>query len=92
MAHTKKEKVRLLHRVNRIRGQFAALAQAIEAEKDCTEVLQILSAVRGGINSLTADMLDGHVRYHVLGPRRKTTSDQQKAAEDLLEVIRSYLM
>jgi DNA-binding FrmR family transcriptional regulator len=92
MAHTKKEKVKLLHRVNRIRGQFAALAQAIEAEKDCTEVLQILSAVRGGIDSLTAEMLEGHVHYHVLGPRRKTTADQQKAAEDLLEVIRSYLM
>jgi DNA-binding FrmR family transcriptional regulator len=92
MAHTKKEKVKLLNRVNRIRGQFAALAQAIEAEKDCTEVLHILSAVRGGLNSLTAEMLDGHVLHHVLGPRRKTSAEQLKAAEDLLEVIRSYLM
>jgi hypothetical protein len=31
------------------------------------------------------------VRFHVLDPSRKTTSEQAIAADELMEIVRSYL-
>jgi DNA-binding FrmR family transcriptional regulator len=50
----------------RIQGQVEALARALAEERDCSEVLQQMSAARGAMNSLMAEPLEGHIRNHVL--------------------------
>jgi DNA-binding FrmR family transcriptional regulator len=42
MAHTIREKTKLLHRVRRIRGQVEAIERALEDEKGCSNVLQLI--------------------------------------------------
>lgn len=44
MAHTIREKPRLLGRVRRIRGQIEALERALAADRDCAEVLRQISS------------------------------------------------
>jgi len=91
MAHTKKDKVKLLNRVNRIKGQVNAIEKALEADDDCSRVLQTIAACRGAINGLMAEVLEGHVRFHVVDPRRKPTTEQAEATEELINLVNRYL-
>jgi DNA-binding FrmR family transcriptional regulator len=91
MAHTTREKDKLLIRVRRIRGQVEALERALGGEHDCAEVLQLVAACRGALNGLMAELVEGHIRYHVMDPKRGGDSPQTEAAEELIDVVRSYL-
>lgn len=89
--HTVRERKKLLSRVRRIRGQMDAVERAIEAERGCFEVLQTLAAARGALNGLVAEIVEDHVRFHVMDPDVKPTSKQARAAEELIEVVRAYV-
>lgn len=91
MAHTIRDKQKLLNRVRRIRGQIEAVEKAIEQEQDCYAILQTIAACRGAINGLTAEIIEGHIRFHVVDPDQQPTSDQARAAQQLIDVVRSYL-
>jgi DNA-binding FrmR family transcriptional regulator len=91
MAHTTKDKDKLLSRVRRIRGQVDAIERALESEQECSGVLQLMAACRGALNGLMAEVMEGHVRFHVLSPDSGKNSPQAQAAEELMEVIRAYL-
>jgi len=91
MAHTQKDKARLLNRVNRIKGQVNAIERALQDGDDCSRVLQTIAACRGAINGLMAEVLEGHVRFHVVDPRRKPTAGQAEATEELIDLVNRYL-
>jgi FrmR/RcnR family transcriptional regulator, repressor of frmRAB operon len=90
-AHTIRDKKKLLSRVRRLRGQIEAVERALDEERPCTDVLQIVAACRGAINGLMAELLEGHIRYHVIEADGKLSSEQTQAAEELIDVLRSYL-
>ena len=91
VAHTIREKTKLLARVRRIRGQVEAIERALEAEIGCADVLQVIASARGAMNGLMAELLEDHVRFHVLDPARKPSSEQAIAADELIDIVRSYL-
>jgi FrmR/RcnR family transcriptional regulator, repressor of frmRAB operon len=91
MSHTIREKEKQILRVRRIRGQIEALERALTSEVDCSDVLQLITAARGALNSLMAELVEDHVRFHVLDPKQKPTSEQALAADELVDIIRSYL-
>ena len=92
MAHTVREKQKLLNRVRRIRGQFEAVERALEAERDCADVLQLIAAARGAINGLMAEVIEDHIRLHVVGSsRRAADAKQSRGARELIDVVRAYL-
>lgn len=91
MAHTLKDKPKLLQRVRRIRGQVEAIERLLNEEQDSSQVLQTIAACRGAMNGLMLAVLEGHLRYHVLDPKRKITVQQSEAAEELIDLIGSYL-
>ena len=92
MAHTIEEKKKLLNRVRRIMGQVAAIEKSLDQENaDCSEILHNISACRGAMDALMAEVIEGHIRYHIL-PRDGTVSDEQaRAADDLVSALRAYL-
>jgi len=91
MAHTVRHKEKLLNRVRRVRGQIEALERALETEKGCAEVLHLVVAVRGAMNSLMAEIIEGHVRTHVVDPARERDLARAQGAQELIEVIQAYL-
>ena len=91
MAHTSKEKGKLIVRVRRIRGQVEALERAVQDENRCADILQLVAASRGALNSLMSDLIEGHIRFHVLPPRQRNGSPHTEAAEEVIEVVRTYL-
>jgi len=92
MAHTIEEKKKLLNRVRRIMGQVAAVEKSLDQENaDCSEILHNISACRGAMDALMAEVIEGHIRFHIL-PRNGTASDEQaRAADDLVSALRAYL-
>jgi DNA-binding FrmR family transcriptional regulator len=91
MSHTIKDKQKLVLRAKRIQGQVEALVRVLTEGRDCSEVLQVMSAARGAMNSLMAELLEGHIRSHVLDGRQKPTSQQAMAADEVIEMVKSYL-
>lgn len=91
MAHTIEEKKRLLNRVRRIKGQLGAIEKALDEEAECSELLHNISACRGAMDALMAEVIEGHIRFHILAPDRKASEEQTRAAEDLVSALRAYL-
>jgi DNA-binding FrmR family transcriptional regulator len=89
--HTVREKQKLIARVRRIRGQVEAIEKSLVDEKGCYEVLQTVTAARGALNGLVVEMIEDHVRFHVLDPEEKLPSKRSRAAEELIDVVRSYV-
>ncbi len=91
MAHTVEEKKKLLNRVRRIRGQVEAIERALEQEAECSDVLHNISACRGAMDSLMAEVIEGHIRFHILDPNVAPSDEQALAADDLIHALRAYL-
>lgn len=89
MAHTIHDKQKLLNRVHRIQGQLAAVEASLERKEPCETILQGVVTCRGAISSLMAEILEGHIREHVLGKRPGRAEVQ--AAEQLVSVIKTYV-
>jgi DNA-binding FrmR family transcriptional regulator len=91
MAHTIKEKTKLLARVRRIKGQVEAVERALEAELGCGDVLQLVASVRGAVNGLTVELIEDHIVHHVVDPHRDPDAGRARGASELIDVIRTYL-
>lgn len=91
MSHTAREKTKLLNRVRRIRGQIEAVERALEAEHGCSEILHLLAAARGGLNGLMAEVIEDHVREHVASPTIQDEQERTRGADELIDIVRSYL-
>jgi len=85
-----REQQKLLHRIKRLRGQFAAVERALSAGDECADILMLLAAIRGGVNSLMAEILEDHIRLHMMNPDQKMDSPQE-LGEDLISLVRAYL-
>jgi DNA-binding FrmR family transcriptional regulator len=90
MSHLDKEKQKLLARIKRIRGQVDAIERSLSGGDDCADILMLLANVRGGINSLMAEVLEDHVRLHMMNPDKEGLPTQE-IAEDLIDLVRAYL-
>jgi DNA-binding FrmR family transcriptional regulator len=90
MAHTVREKSKLLARVRRIRGQVDAVERALESELGCGDVLQLITSIRGAVNGLMAEVIEDHIRLHVIAPSL-SAKERDENADELIEVVRSYL-
>lgn len=90
MSQNEKEKQKLVARIRRIRGQVDAIERSLTADDDCADVLMLLANVRGGVNSLMAEVLEDHIRHHMTGPA-KSARPMGELAEDLIDLVRAYL-
>ncbi|OUS28139.1 hypothetical protein A9Q98_07760 [Thalassotalea sp. 42_200_T64] len=90
MGHTIAAKKKLLARVRRIQGQSAALEKSLENETECLAVLQQIAAIKGAINGLMKEVLEGHMRVH-LGADNITQAEREIEVEQVISVLKSYL-
>lgn len=91
MSHLSKKKTKLINRVRRLRGQMDAIERALEEDADCAQVLQLIAATRGAINGLMGEVIEDHIHEHVASPDIASQAAREQGAEELIEVIRTYL-
>jgi len=89
MSHTIAEKTKLLNRIRRVRGQMEALERAITDEEGCAAVLHLIVAARGAINGLMAEVIEDHIRLHIVDAAKDV--ERRRGADELIEAIQSYL-
>jgi DNA-binding FrmR family transcriptional regulator len=90
MTHVIKDKAKLLARVRRLKGQMEAVERALEQDRPCGEVLNLVASIRGATAGLIAEMIEDHIRAHVAAPD-VTEKDRDRGATELIDVIRKYL-
>ena len=86
-----REKQKLLFRIKRLRGQFAAVERALTSGDECADILMLLAAIRGGVNGLMAEILEDHIRLHMMNPNQAETESPEELGEDLIGLVRAYL-
>ncbi|MGO4213290.1 metal/formaldehyde-sensitive transcriptional repressor [Terriglobus sp. 2YAB30_2] len=91
MSTTDREALKLLNRVRRLRGQLDAVERALTNKEDCADVLMLLAAVRGGVNGLMAEVMEEHIRHHLAEAGEVQRPMSPELAEDLIDLLRSYL-
>lgn len=90
MSHTSREKAKLLNRVRRLRGQIEAIERALEEERGCADILQLIAGVRGAVNGLMAEVVEDHIRLHVVD-QTLAQQERNEGAAELIDVVRAYL-
>jgi DNA-binding FrmR family transcriptional regulator len=85
----KQEKLKLLQRLHRVRGQMDAVERSLEADEKCDGQLMLLAAVRGGVNALMGEILELHIRHHLTAGAKEKIAP--KLAEDLIDLVHAYL-
>jgi FrmR/RcnR family transcriptional regulator, repressor of frmRAB operon len=91
MTHTVRGKQKLLARVRRIRGQVEAIERALDAEAGCEQIMHLIAGVRGATAGLMAEVVEDHVRTHLVDAEQHPGALNVDAAEQLLDVVRTYL-
>jgi DNA-binding FrmR family transcriptional regulator len=91
MSHTIHEKQKLLARTRRIRGQVEAIERALDGEAGCEKVMHLIAAARGAMAGLMAEVVEEHVRTHLVDNEKHPDALDREAVEQLLEVVGAYL-
>jgi DNA-binding FrmR family transcriptional regulator len=89
--HTVRDKQRLLDRVRRIRGQVEAIERALETEAGCEKVMHQIAGVRGAMAGLMSEVVEDHIRTHLVDPEKYPGALNVDAADELMAVVRTYL-
>ena len=91
MSHTIRDRKKLLARVRRLRGQVDGIERALAEEAGCEQVMHLIAGARGAMAGLMAEVLEDHVRSHLVDPEKHPGALNTDAAEQLLDVVRTYL-
>jgi FrmR/RcnR family transcriptional regulator, repressor of frmRAB operon len=91
MTHTIREKQKLLARVRRIRGQIEAIERGLESEAGCEQIMHLIAGARGAMAGLMAEVVEDHVRTHLVDPVAHPGALNPDAVAQLLDVVRTYL-
>ena len=91
MTHTVRKKQKLLARVRRMKGQVEAIERSLESEANCEQVMHLIAGVRGAMAGLMAEVVEDHVRTHLVDSDKHPGALNAEAAEQLLDVVRTYL-
>jgi DNA-binding FrmR family transcriptional regulator len=68
-------------------GQLVSVHRGLNDDEPCAEVLRRLAAARGAINSLMGELMEDHIINHM----PKNSKSAEEAAEDMIQIVRTYL-
>jgi FrmR/RcnR family transcriptional regulator, repressor of frmRAB operon len=91
MSHTVRDRKKLLARVRRLRGQIDGIERALTRESGCEQVMHLIAGARGAMAGLMAEVVEDHVRSHLVDSEKHPDALKTEAAEQLLDVVRTYL-
>lgn len=91
MTHVEREKVKLLNRLKRIKGQVEAIERAVDGGRECGRVLQQATACRGALDGFIAEVIEDHIREHLVDSSLPKDDPRAVAAEELVDIVHSYL-
>jgi DNA-binding FrmR family transcriptional regulator len=91
MSHIGAEKTKLLNRLRRLRGQIEAIERLVSEDADCARVLQQATASRGALDGFIGEVIEDHIREHLVDPAAPLSDPRSQAAEELVAIVHAYL-
>jgi DNA-binding FrmR family transcriptional regulator len=91
VSHTIRDQKKLLARVRRIRGQVESIERALTSEAGCEQIMHLIAGARGAMAGLMAEIVEDHVRSHLVDLDKHPGALNTDAADQLLQVVRTYL-
>ncbi|MBF7695411.1 metal/formaldehyde-sensitive transcriptional repressor [Acinetobacter rathckeae] len=86
MSHLHNDR-KIINRINRLQGQVNAVHKTVhDKDKECLEVLQQVAAVKGAVNGLMNELIEAHLRNHVL---QADTYDANEV-EEFFKLLKKY--
>jgi DNA-binding FrmR family transcriptional regulator len=92
MGHVEKEKAKLLNRLRRLKGQIEAIERSVEQDQECARVLQQATSCRGALDGFIGEVIEDHIREHLLDPAAPADDPKRQAADELIEIVHAYLV
>ncbi len=74
-------KDQLLDRLRRIEGQVRGVANMVEDDRYCIEVVTQINAVRAALDKVALGLVDGHVRHCLVGGHGGPSDPEEQARE-----------
>jgi len=87
MSPRSRNKLHLVNKARKAIGQLESVLKGRNHDEECSEILHRLSAVRGAVNSLIAELIEDHN----LSLTPKNSNSAQEAAEDMIQIVRTHL-
>ena len=79
MGHHHEQSHRIINRFSRVIGHLEAIKGMVEADRDCSEVLTQIAAVKSAINNIGREILKDHIEHCVVDAVQ--TGDEQVIAD-----------
>lgn len=87
MGHLHQDK-KILNRVKRLQGQMNAVEESLKNEHNsCIDVLQQVAAIKGAVNGLMNELIEQHLRHHVI--QDQSLVDEHELLE-FLKLLKRY--
>jgi len=80
---------KVLKNLNRVEGQVRGIAQMVEADRYCIDVVTQIEAARAALARIESDLLRQHLGHCVhRAMNSKNASEQEKVIEELVGIFR----
>lgn len=91
MAGYTMNKADLLRRLRRIEGQVRGIAQMVEDDRYCIDVLTQISAATKGLQSVAVGTLDDHLRHCVVDAARAGGPEADERITEAMAAVERLL-
>lgn len=81
-------KLKLLKRLNRVEGQVRGVAQMIQDDRYCVDVLTQIAAIQSALDAVALQLLEDHTRGCVADAVKADRGDQ--AIAELMTVVKRF--
>lgn len=90
--HSPEENARLVNRMARIIGHANSIKTMLEADRNCTEVLVQIAAVRSALNNLGKIILAEHIEECMMDALECDNDDEKdEVLTDLMDAISKFV-
>ena len=88
MEHSHTDKKKVLARLSRAIGHLEAIRRMVEEDRDCSEVLVQIAAVRTAVNNVGRIILLDHINHCIV---HAVENGDQKALDDLNTAVNRFV-
>lgn len=67
------------------------MERALEADAGCDKIMHLIAGVRGATTGLMAEVVEDHIRTHLVDEATHPDALNAEGTEQLLEIVRTYL-
>ena len=74
-----------------LKAPVSRVWRALTDEADCGRIMHMIAGIRGSVAGLMAAVVEDHIRTHLVDPEKNPGALNAEAADQLIEVVHTYL-